>query len=272
MILEARDLRFSYPARQVLRGAGVCLRAGEVVGLLGPNGSGKSTLIRCLLGQLRASGTIAWDSRPLRQWRRRDLARVVAYLAQAPAWEPRQRVIDVLRMGRAPYAKAFGIESDRDVAVVREVIATLALQELVDRPLDALSGGQRQRVFLGRCLAQKPRALLLDEPNTYLDLRHQVELGQLLKSLARERNLAVLMASHDINLAAQFADRLILLSDGTIAADGSPAQVLQPALLADVYQLPMDRLDQPDGSVHVFPRIDRNKESCLISGKMNDSL
>src|SRR5687768_990741 len=156
-LLRARDVSFAYGADPVLRGVTVALDAGEVVALLGPNGSGKSTLIRALLGQLPAAGDVAWTDRPLASWRRRDLARLVAYLPQSPTFEPEQRVADVLRLGRAPYWRAFGIESPRDEAVVREVAALLHLDDLLDRRMDQLSGGQRQRAFVGRCLAQEPR-------------------------------------------------------------------------------------------------------------------
>ena len=155
--------------------------------------------------------------------------------------------------------QAFGIESVRDMQVVGDIAQTLGLSELIGRHMDELSGGQRQRIFLGRCLVQEPAALLLDEPNTYLDLRHQVELGQLLTSLSRAKNLAILMASHDLNLAAQFADKLVLLSEGKIAAMGTPAEVLKPDLLEQVYGLPMERVDR-DGSVFVFPQIRRTDE------------
>jgi iron complex transport system ATP-binding protein len=255
-LLDCEKLLFSYGDAPVLGGVSLSLNSGEVVALLGPNGSGKSTLIRVLLGQLRASGTVRWEDRELRDWPRRQLARRVAYLPQMPTWEAEQRVSDVLRMGRAPYLSAFGVESQRDVEVVREVAKTLALTDLLSRRMDQLSGGQRQRVFVGRCLVQEPQAMLLDEPNTYLDLRHQVELGRLLIDLAGKRNLGVLMASHDLNLAAMFADRLILLENGTIAADGSPDQVLRPDILSRVYGIPMQRLARP-GGVYVFPEISR---------------
>ena len=255
--LNARDISFAYGDTTVLRGVSLSLKGGEVVALLGPNGSGKSTLIRALLGQLDASaGEIAWDGRDVRAWRRRDLARLVAYLPQAPAFEPEQRVGDVLRLGRAPYWGAFGVESRRDEEVVREVAELLHLGDLLGRRMDQLSGGQRQRAFVGRCLAQEPRALLLDEPNTFLDLRHQVELLQLLRRLARDRGVGVLLASHDLNVAASLSDRLILLDQGAPAATGTPAEVLDPALLARVYGLPMQRIDRGEGQAPaVLPRV-----------------
>src|SRR5688572_29536040 len=165
-VLDAADVAFAYGDRPVLRGVSVTLSPGEVVALLGPNGSGKSTLIRVLLGQLvPAAGSVTWQEKPIASWRRRDLARLVAYLPQSPSYEPEQRVAEALRLGRAPYWGAFGIESTRDAQVVGEVARLLALEDLLARRMDELSGGQRQRVFVGRCLVQEPRALLLDEPN-----------------------------------------------------------------------------------------------------------
>jgi ABC-type cobalamin/Fe3+-siderophores transport system ATPase subunit len=257
-LLHARDLSFAYsPDRPVLRGVGLTLAAGEVVALLGPNGSGKSTLIRALLGQLQATaGDVTWDGRGIGEWRRRDLARVVAYLPQVPTFEPEQTVRDVLRIGRAPYWRAFGVESPRDERVVEDVARTLHLDDLLPRRVDQLSGGQRQRVFVGRCLVQEPRAMLLDEPGTFLDLRHQVELLRLLRRLAREQGVGVLLASHDLNVAASLADRLILLDGGSLAADGPPADVLDPALLERVYGVAMDRVERGAGHPPaVLPRV-----------------
>jgi iron complex transport system ATP-binding protein len=259
MLLQCDNLSFSYAGPPVLSGVSLSLKSGEVVALLGPNGSGKSTLLRCLLGQLRAGGTVQWDGKPLARWSKRELARRVAYLAQTPGAEGIHRAIDILRMGRAPYLRSFGLESQRDIEVVEQIGHSLALTELFDRRLDELSGGQRQRVFLGRCLIQEPAALLLDEPSTFLDLRHQVELGELLRTLAKEKNLAVLMASHDLNLAGQFADRMVILHQGRIEADGPPDEVLKPELLSKVYGIPMQRLDHTGAGVHVTPIIDRKQ-------------
>lgn len=255
-LLTASQLRFAYGERPVLRDVSVHLRGGEVVALIGPNGSGKSTLIKVLLGTLRGTGSIEWSGKRMHLWRRRELARQVAYLAQSPGFEPEQPVADVLRLGRAAYWGAFGIESASDVRRVREVAERLDLADVLDRPMVELSGGQRQRVFVGRCLVQGPRAMLLDEPNTFLDLRHQIDLGRLIRDLAKRDGIGVLMASHDLNLAATFADRLVLLSAGAIVADGAPAAVLAPDLLRQVYGLEMRRVEQPGSNVPIIvPRI-----------------
>lgn len=252
-LLTVESLSFSYGSRRALDQVNLTLSAGEVVALIGPNGSGKSTLIKLLLGHLSGSGGIRWNDRPLHQWPRRELAKLVAYLPQSPQTDVDQRVVDVLRLGRAPYLGPFGLESERDLRIVQQVSQTLGLDELLNRSIDELSGGQRQSVFVGRCLAQEPKAMLLDEPNTFLDLGHQMELFQLLHRLSKEQSMAVLVASHDLNLAAAFADRLVLLSQGRIIATGPAEQVLDPKILSETYQVPIDRIDRPGKPPLVFP-------------------
>lgn len=252
-LLSIENLHASYGREKVLKGIEVRLCPGEIVALIGPNGCGKTTLLKAALGQLPFTGTAEWDGRDVRQWPPRELARRVAYLPQAPTVEPGRRVDEVLRLGRSPYLGAFGVESKRDGEVVQRVADRLGLTDLLARPIDALSGGQRQRVFLGRCLAQEPAAVLLDEPDTYLDLKHQSDLAAMLRRLADAEGLGVLMASHDLNLAASVADRLILLGGGRVAAEGPPADVLTPAVLEPIYGVRVGRIDTPAGTPVVFP-------------------
>ena len=146
------------------------------------------------------------------------------------------------------------MESDHDLQVVQSVTQRLSLNDLLERPMDELSGGQRQLALVGRCLVQEPKAMLFDEPTTFLDLRHQVELTQLLRSLATEKSIGILMASHDLNLAAAFADRIVLLHEGKVAAEGKPGEVLQPELLQNVYGLAMKRIDD-GGRPMVVPQL-----------------
>jgi iron complex transport system ATP-binding protein len=137
--------------------------------------------------------------------------------------------------------------------VINDVARLLHLDDLLDRPMEKMSGGQRQRVFIGRCLAQEPKALLLDEPNTFLDLTHQVELGEILRELTHTRNIAVLMASHELNVAGACADKLILLRDGTVAATGNADTVLRPEILSEVYDVSIQRFDGAGGHPVVVP-------------------
>jgi iron complex transport system ATP-binding protein len=254
-ILQAKNLHFSYsPDKPTLHDISLALEPGQILAVLGPNGSGKSTLIKVLLGHLRAAGSIQWQGRPLHDWSRKKLARAIAYLPQSPTYDPAHTVRDHLRLGRAPYLKVLGLESEHDMDVVQKTAKLLDLADILHRPIDQLSGGQRQRVFLARCLIQEPRILLLDEPSTHLDLHHQVDLLKLLRQLAREQQLAVILASHDINLSAAFADQLILLNNGAIAASGTPYKVLWPETLAPIYKLQVLRLDAPSGPV-IFPKL-----------------
>jgi iron complex transport system ATP-binding protein len=248
-LLSASGVTFAYGNQPVVREVSLTLSPGEIVALIGPNGSGKSTLLRLLLGHLRGGGSIAWDGRALRRWNRRELARRVAFLPQTPTHSADHRVIDVLRLGRAPYWSAFGIESALDAQVIDQVGHQLVLNDLLDRRIDELSGGQCQRVFIGRCLAQRPAAMLLDEPTTFLDLRHQVELLRLLRKLAKEQSIGILMASHDLNLAAAFADRMILLDDGGVAASGAPSDVMRDELISRVYGVTMDRIERTGSAI-----------------------
>ena len=234
-MLEIVDAAAGYGKRRVLDGVSLSLSPGEIVALVGPNGGGKSTLLKLALGHLRAkAGRVEWAGRPVADWPRKQLARRVAYLPQSPTVLPGQRVIDVLMAGRSPYLGAFGVESRRDRAAVEAVAADLNLTDWLGRDVSTLSGGQRQRVFVGRCVAQlagddgEAKAILLDEPDTFLDLRHVAELAATIRTLARDRSLGVLLASHDLNLAASVADRLVLLNAGRVVASGSPADVLTP--------------------------------------------
>lgn len=257
MILIAENLRFAYrSAPRVLDDISLTLTPGKITVLLGPNGSGKSTLLKLLLGLFKpASGKILWNNRPLQSLHRADLARLVAYLPQSSAHEEGQSVAEVLRAGRTPYLQAFGLESQRDIQIVEQTAQNLQLTEILNRPMEELSGGQRQRVFLARALVQEPQAFLLDEPSTFLDLQHQSQLWQILQTLAHEKNLAILAASHDLNLAAAYADELLLLHNGKIAAAGPPESVLDPDLLSRVYSIDMERIDRPGKTPLIFPNL-----------------
>src|SRR3984957_5343388 len=255
-MLRPTQIPFAYDAELVLRGIDLSLDPGQTVALIGPNGSGKSTLLRCLLGDLRGTGTIEWDGKPLSRWSPRQLARRVAYLPQWPSFDPADRVADVLRLGRSAYASAFGIESDADVRVVNEVAATLELTPLLLRRMDQLSGGQRQRIFIGRCLVQEPAALLLDEPDAHLDLRHRAGLCRLLRQIAQQRKLAILAAVHDLNVAAAPADAWVVLDAGKVAAAGPAAQVLVPQMLEPVFQTKIRRIDLEGGRALLAPELD----------------
>ena len=228
MLLAARDLAPRIGGRTLIGGVTLTLAAGEVVALVGPNGVGKTSLLRALLGLLPHEGEVLWDDKLVGVRSRRGLARRVAYLPQQPPGDAGHTVGELLALGRVPHLGPLGGESAADRRAVTEVAHRLGLTDLLARPVASLSGGQRQRVRLGRALAQQPAALLLDEPDTYLDLARQAELAGLLADLAGE-GLGIVLASHDLNFAAAVAGRVALL--GPASRVGPPREVLTAANL-----------------------------------------
>ena len=225
--LEARDVTFGYGPRPVLQDVTVRVARGELVGLIGPNGAGKSTLVRVLAGLVAAPrGQVSLDGVPLAARSHRDRARAIAWVPQDPHLEFPFTVLEVVLMGRAPYLSGLGFAGPHDVHRARQALAALGLADIDDRRLDALSGGERQRVFLARALVQEPAILLLDEPTTHLDLRHQAAILDVVRRRVRDDGLAALTVLHDLNLAAVTCDRLILLAGGRVVVDGPVSAVL----------------------------------------------
>jgi iron complex transport system ATP-binding protein len=222
----------------VVRDVSLRLQRGEVLGVIGPNGAGKSTLLRAVCGVWPvSSGAVMLNGQPLGHYRLRQIAQHIAWLPQAAAFEAAFTVREVVLMGRNPYLGRFEVESAADRQIADDALQATDTLSFADRLITTLSGGERQRVFLARALAQTPSILLLDEPTASLDVRHQLDLLALTSRLARERELAVMVALHDLSLAAQFCDRLMLLSQGEILAEGSPPEVLTPANLSRAFQI-----------------------------------
>lgn len=237
-MLEASHLTCRAGGRDVLRDVSLTLRRGEVLGVIGPNGAGKSTLLKALCGLWPiGSGTITLNRRHINNYRPRQIAQQIALLPQAAVFEAAFTVREVVLMGRNPYLGRFEVETTADREIAGEALRTTDTLAFADRLITSLSGGERQRVFLARALAQTPAVLLLDEPIANLDVRHQLDLLALTSRLARERELAVMVALHDLSLAARFCDRLMLLDHGEILAEGLPADVLTPANLARAFQI-----------------------------------
>jgi iron complex transport system ATP-binding protein len=250
-----RSVRFAYREAPVFDGLSLDLAEGEMAAVLGPNGTGKTTLIRLAAGSLRPQGgSVLIGGRDLASIPAAVRARDVAVVPQEsrPAFDFTAR--EVVRMGRSPHLGLFGLESRRDIDVVDEAMRRTDVQDLSERPFLGLSGGERQRVIVARALAQEPRLLLLDEPTAFLDLRHRLLLYELLTRLNREIGLTLLIASHDLDLAARFASRIVLLRSGKIAADGPPAEVLTPEHLRHVYGVDADvRIEPRTGRPVVVP-------------------
>jgi iron complex transport system ATP-binding protein len=257
MSLQVAGLGFRYGLRAALERVDLRLTAGEFVALIGPNGSGKSTLLRVLAGiQPPADGQARWREKSIAAMPARVRARQIAYLPQHIDVPVGYTALEVVELGRHPHGEGLGLrENAADRAAVQSALASTDATSLAERRFDTLSGGERQRVLLAAALAQGGELLLLDEPTSALDLHHQVAGMRLLRSLAASGR-AVLCATHELNLAAAAADRLILLDRGRVVADGAAAQVLQSERLRQVYGEGVWVGQHPSGSgVIVLPEI-----------------
>ena len=233
--VELRDVRVSLGGTPILHGVDLTVATGEWVTIIGPNGAGKSTLLRAIGGLLPFTGSVALWGMPAKGLRRRERARLVATVPQNPVVPPGMAVFDYALLGRTPYLRPLGRESRRDIDAVEEVLRRLDLVSLAHRPLETLSGGERQRVFLARALAQGARLLLVDEPTSALDIGHQQEVLDLVDELRGDGKLTVLATMHDLSVAGEYADRLVLLSGGRVVSEGPAREVLTAELLAAHY-------------------------------------
>ncbi|MQS07690.1 ABC transporter ATP-binding protein [Streptomyces alkaliphilus] len=233
--ITVRDVVFGYPDRPVLRGVDLRVAPGELTALIGMNGCGKSTLLRVIAGLLRPErGSVSLGDDDLMGMSRREAARRVALLHQSAPPVPGMTVRQLVRQGRYAARGPLGMLRGGDDAAVTRALADAGVTEWAERPVDSLSGGERQRVRLALALARDTRILLLDEPTTYLDLHHQLEVLGTVVRLRRERDLTVVMVLHDLGHAARFAERIVALRDGRVVADGPPGEVVTPRLLAEV--------------------------------------
>jgi iron complex transport system ATP-binding protein len=235
-----------YGSAEVLSDVDLRLEAGQLTAVVGPNGAGKSTLLG-IMGGLRSgySGECRFDGVEVGRWNRRAFARRVSFVPQATRVEFPFTAEEVALMGRAPHASGL-LESPHDQQAVHDAMHSTDTLHLRERDFRSLSGGEQQRVILAAALAQAPEALLLDEPTTYLDLRHQVSLYRILRGLC-ERGVLVAAVTHDLNLAAAYATRVVVLSGGRVVADGPPEEAFRSDRLRSVFEVPAELLRAPDG-------------------------
>lgn len=256
MILEGRDLALRYPGtdRLALDGVSLRLAPGELVGVGGPNGSGKTTLLRALLGLAPLErGEILVDGTPVPTRRSRSVTKMIGVVPQREETVFPLTVTQTVMLGRYPHLGPLAPEGPQDREAVLKALRRCDVEALANRKVDTLSGGEWQRVRLARALAQQPRILMLDEPTASLDVRHEMELFELMRTLVAD-GLAGLVITHELNLAARFADRVVLLHGGTVAAEGPPAEVFKADILARVFDWPMAIARLSDGSPHVVPQ------------------
>jgi iron complex transport system ATP-binding protein len=255
VILEAREVTVRYPGGTwpALDGVSLRVEAGRLLALVGPNGSGKTTLVRALLGTVSlSSGSALVDGRPVGAWPRQELSRLVGVVPQREdAWVP-LRVEEAVLLGRYPHLGPLSPITAADWAAVKAALERCDVWQLRDRTVDALSGGEWQRVRIARALAQEPKVLVLDEPAAALDVRHEMEVMELVRELV-DGGLACLLITHHLNLAARYADRMALLACGQLIADGAPAEVLGPEVVSKVFGWPVTVLAGPDGVPQLFP-------------------
>ena len=255
MIVEAQAITVRYPAaaRPALDGVSCTVRARELLAVAGPNGSGKTTLVRAITGLVRPSGgEVRVQGRGLQGWGRAELARVMGVVPQREEILVPLRVEEFVMLGRYARLGPLGAPGSGDRAAVQGALDRCDAGALAGRSIDALSGGEWQRVRLARALAQEPTILVLDEPTASLDVRHEMEILELIRALV-DQGLAGLVITHQLNLAARFADRIMLLSEGRVVADGPPRAVLRQDTLTGVFQWPVAVTTWCDGSPQVVP-------------------
>jgi iron complex transport system ATP-binding protein len=233
--IQTENLAVAYHDKLVLDGVCLAVEKGEMLGILGPNGSGKTTLLRILSGVLQGNGEIKINGKAIRSYGRRELSHMIAVVPQESQVSFPYTVAEIVLMGRASHHNPLAFESDGDRAVARRSMELTDVLPLADRYLHELSGGEKQRVIIARALAQEPEILLLDEPSAFLDLKHQVQILDLLRRLNRERALTTIAAMHDLNLAALYFPRLIMLREGKVCRDGTPAEVLTEKTIEEIY-------------------------------------
>jgi iron complex transport system ATP-binding protein len=251
--VAARGIRAGYREREVLRGVDLVAQAGELVALVGPNGAGKSTLLRVIAGLLRpASGSVTIDGVDVATLDRRAVARHIAVVPQVFETLFPFTVREIVALGRTSRLGALATLGSEDARAVARALDDIGAADLADRRIDRVSGGERQRAVLAMALAQEAGVLLLDEPTAHLDPAHQRATLERVVTLARARGLAVVAVLHDLNLAAAFASRVVLLADGAVVRDGAPGRVITPELVAAVFG-PGLRVVAHDGRPFVFP-------------------
>jgi iron complex transport system ATP-binding protein len=246
-MLKIQNLSVYYGTRQILRDVGLEVRSGEVVALIGPNGAGKSTLIRSISGvvPIRA-GRIEVDDVNITSLSSMERARQIAVVPQAVSMPPAFTVWETVLLGRTPWLNFLGQVSEKDEAFARRALEQVDALHLIESRMDEISGGEQQRVLLARALTQDTPILLMDEPTAHLDLRHQIDLLKLIKKQAREKDLTVLVALHDLNLASLFADRIAVVENGLLCVAGTPGETLTPEILSSVYHMQVHVIAHPE--------------------------
>ncbi len=249
-MIRCDNIGFSYNSHFVLRDLSFRIDDGEFVGIIGPNGAGKSTLLKLIDRILSPQkGRIFIQQKPQRAYSQKELARIIGFVQQDFSTTFNYTVKEMVLMGRFPHQRALAIDSAEDVQIALDAMTATDCLYLRDRDFSTLSGGERQRVILASALAQEPLILLLDEPTTALDLKHQTHFYQILKDLQKRRKMTIVIVTHDINLAAQYCDRIVILKNGQKVAEGLVREVINQEILQQVYEVPIHILAHPERDI-----------------------
>lgn len=262
--LRLHGVGIAYGEKQVVDAVDVEVPNRSWVALIGPNGAGKTSLLKAVAGLIPYQGVIEIGGVPTGSLSRRALSRRVAFLPQRPVFPEGVEVTDYVAIGRTPYIPYWGVESSADREVVAKVLARLDLEDLADRSIDSLSGGEAQRAVLARALAQEAEILLLDEPTAALDVGHQQQVLELIDQLRLEQGLTVLSALHDLTLAAQYAQRLVLLDAGRVVSQGNAAEVLTREKIGLHYSARVRIVDHDEEGLMVVPVRDRTPDQLAV--------
>ena len=269
--VSAKDLHYEVDAQTLLDGVDLNAEQGQLVGLIGPNGAGKTTLLRAVAGILRYSeGVVLLEGSDLRHATPRDIARVLAIVPQIAPYTQGFTALELVLMGRYPHMGRLQIEGKQDNLVAREAMRLTETEQFSDRTLDTLSGGERQRIFVSRALAQQPRILLLDEPTANLDILHQLKVIDLVRRLVKG-GLTAIAAIHDLQMAARYCDRLVLMKDGRVLAQGAPEKVLTPDTIASSFGVNVSVYRDPIAGALSLSLLGPVEEPTPTNGQFNPS-
>ena len=253
--LSTENLTVGYDGQPLIREVCLSVQRGRIVTLIGPNGSGKSTLLKTVVGKLsKVSGTVLLAGSPMEQLRQNEIAKKMAILMTQRVHPELMTCFDVVSTGRYPYTGALGLLSKEDKRIVMDAMALVHSADLADRPFEAISDGQRQRILLARALCQQPEIIVLDEPTSYLDIRYKLELLTILKTMVREKNLAVLMSLHELDLADRVSDTVVCVSGDRIDRIGTPKEIFTSDYIARLYHMEPGRNDPCFDTLDYVPK------------------
>lgn len=253
--LETEKLSVGYDGKPLIRDVCLQVQRGKIVTLIGPNGSGKSTILKTIVGQLsKVSGTVLLEGAPMERCGQKEIAKRMAILMTERIHPELMTCYDVVSTGRYPYTGALGLLGKEDKRIVEESLELVHGRDMADRPFDAISDGQRQRILLARALCQTPEIIVLDEPTSYLDIRYKLELLTILKTMVREKNLAVLMSLHELDLAQRVSDTVVCVSGDRIDRMGAPEEIFSNDYIARLYHMEPGKYDPCFDTLEYVPK------------------